>query len=137
MKPEALATIAVRLIGLALTLFTIGPALGGVAGLVRQFTINSLDHMLGYYARTHGFFFGEIGAMALLGVGLYMFFSGKWFIRRITRGLVPQAEGVCPGCQYDLSGLRVSRCPECGLKLPPEVAAAARPGPGSRSGAGR
>ena len=125
MKPEALATIAVRLLGLALVVYLLRPAAGAVAELARQLAINSLSYVAGYYASRNAYLLPELATILLLCVGLYMFLSGRWFIRRITRGLGPEAEGVCPGCGYDLTGLRVSRCPECGQRLPKEVAAAA------------
>ncbi|MFG0284557.1 MAG: hypothetical protein ACF8R7_09065 [Phycisphaerales bacterium JB039] len=125
MKPAELATIAVRLLGLALVLYMIRPATGAVAGLVRQITVNSLGHVFGYYASRNSYLLPELATVALLGVGVYMFLSGRWFIRRITRGLGAEVEGVCPACGYDLAGLRVSRCPECGQKLPRDVASAA------------
>jgi len=127
-KPEALATIAVRLLGLALALYVLRPAAGTAAELLRQFSINSLSHTLGYYAPRHGYLAPQSATLLLLALGLYMFLSGRWFIRRIVRGLGPAPEGICPACGYDLAGLRVSRCPECGEKLPKGVVAAATSG---------
>lgn len=48
-----------------------------------------------------------------LPLGAYLFFSGKWFVDRILRGL---ARG-CANCGYDTSGIRGSVCPECGVEL--------------------
>lgn len=41
--------------------------------------------------------------------------------RFIARWLVPaRVRAACPGCGFDVNGLRSETCPECGLKLGPE-----------------
>ncbi|MEL6797588.1 MAG: hypothetical protein AAFO89_12305 [Planctomycetota bacterium] len=41
--------------------------------------------------------------------------------RFIARWLVPaRVRAACPGCGFDVNGLRSEVCPECGLKLGPE-----------------
>lgn len=122
MKPEALATIAVRLLGLILILLT----LESVALIALALVLAVLGRVMEdpQLMAASPAWLGELitsGDIFLLPLGLYMFLSGKWFIRRIVRGLGPPPEGICPACGYDLKGLRVSRCPECGAKLPKGV----------------
>ena len=57
-----------------------------------------------------------------VALGAYLFFDGRWVLNYV----VPLREGLCWGCQYDLSGI-TDRCPECGLSA--EHAASPRTGP--------
>ena len=56
----------------------------------------------------------------------------------VARWLVPaRARAACPGCGFNLSGLRSETCPECGLVLGAEFVEAGGGGPigeGSKAG---
>lgn len=134
MKPVDVATIAVRLLGLVIVLLTVDSLLRIGVVLINQIgsriagpstSIRMSSNVVETIVAASGFI--------PFALGLYMFFSGRWFIRRIVRGLGPPAEGVCPACNYDLTGLRVSRCPECGEKLPKGIVTAATSAPPHRS----
>jgi hypothetical protein len=121
-KPEEVATIVVRLLGLVLALLTLDSVVRVAFLLIGQVASRAAGPSPGPFSSTN---LVETlvagGGMAPFALGLYMFFSGKWFIRRVIRGLGPPPEGICPACNYDLAGLRVSRCPECGETLPKGV----------------
>lgn len=122
MKPEEVATIAVRLLGLIIVLVMLNSVLRialVLISLLAALTTATPDP-IGHRANALETLVASGGFIAF-ALGLYMFFSGRWFIRRIVRGLGPPPEGICPACEYDLAGLRVSRCPECGEKLPKGV----------------
>jgi hypothetical protein len=125
-KPEAVATIAVRLLGLFLAIFLIENVLRSSADVIMRLTGLRPSSRAGIATAVS--YVGPASAAVVFALGLYMFLSGKWFIRRIVRGLGPPPEGICAGCGYDLAGLRVSRCPECGEKLPKGVVTAAASG---------
>lgn len=44
------------------------------------------------------------------GIGVYLFFGGKWIVNLAIPGNRP----YCPECAYYLTGAPVERCPECG-----------------------
>jgi len=73
------------------------PAIGGV--------VLSTYHFLGWL---------PISAVMQLGIGLYLFFGGKWIVNKA----IPSNRPYCPECAYDLTGLVGDRCPECGTMLP-------------------
>jgi hypothetical protein len=49
-----------------------------------------------------------------VGIGLYLFFGGKWIVNMA----IPSNRPYCPECGYDLSRKTTDRCPECGVTLP-------------------
>jgi hypothetical protein len=118
MNPVTLVTIGIRALGLVLVLWHAG----GVARLVMfalfhlfgRIRIDPVELLLGV---------GASGApeslnLALFAFGLYLFFSGRWVISRLTRGLSWPGGGTCARCGYDVSAVESGRCPECGTKLP-------------------
>jgi len=58
-----------------------------------------------------GFFFAS-----LLWNGMAMFAVGDWSRRERARLVSPH---TCPGCGYDIAGLDVNQCPECGHRIYP------------------
>jgi len=115
MQPHAVATLGVRFAGLVSVLVSL-PTLGEYAG--RTVTAFSLGYGWDYLALRIDY--GErdtmnaIGWLALLLIGLYLLFFGKWVIGRVARGI-----GVgCAVCGYDLRGVKSDTCPECGTSVP-------------------
>ncbi len=49
-----------------------------------------------------------------LGVSVYLIAGAPGFVRWCLR----ESAGRCPGCDYDISGLKSSVCPECNMVLP-------------------
>jgi len=122
-KPEEAATIAARLLGRLLGVYLLGAVLRSGADLAMRASGLRTSSRSGLAMAVS--YVGPASSTLVFALGLYMFLSGKWFIRRIVRGLGPPAEGICPACRYDLAGLRVSRCPECGETLPRGIIRAA------------
>jgi len=54
------------------------------------------------------------GEILQLGLGLYLFFGGKWIIDKA----IPSNRPYCPECGYDISKSGGPNCPECGMALP-------------------
>ncbi len=114
MDVEGALPVAVRFLGLALAVWAI-PASWEVAHQTAQ-----------AFAMGHGVsawslwidYGGEreipdrFGHVLVLVVGVYLFLDGRWVIRRCMRGTA----GRCARCGYDLRGLTIERCPECGLR---------------------
>lgn len=122
MNPLPLVTIGVRLLGLVLALLYIGSVgrlfitlvsplvFGGSLGL-QYFLLNTDPNR-----RTDT---PELVQLVLFSLGVYLFFSGRWVIARLTRGLAWPGGGTCHKCGYDITGIDSARCPECGTKLLP------------------
>jgi len=55
-----------------------------------------------------------------LGIGLYLFFGGKWIVDRA----IPGNRSYCHECGYELRSLTGDECPECGMPFKPSQPAA-------------
>src|SRR5947207_13345932 len=60
-----------------------------------------------YYA------FNLLSPLAQIGVGLYLFFGGKW----IADKAIPGNRPYCHECGYDLTGAAGNVCNECGTEF--------------------
>ena len=61
------------------------------------------------------FIFGLTGALAQMGIGLYLFFGGKW----IADKAIPGNRPYCHECGYDLTNAAGNLCSECGTPFKP------------------
>jgi hypothetical protein len=59
----------------------------------------------------------SLAPVAIMALGLYLFFAGTWIIDKLCREVVDR----CRRCGYDLREAPGGICPECGTSLkPPE-----------------
>ncbi len=62
-----------------------------------------------------------LGALSQLGIGIYLFFGGKW----IADKAIPGNRPYCHECGYDLTNAAGNLCTECGTPFKPaEVSSA-------------
>ena len=54
-----------------------------------------------------------VGSLAQVGLGLYLFFGGKWIVDKAIPGNRP----YCHECGYDLTGAVGNVCNECGTEF--------------------
>ncbi len=67
------------------------------------------------------FLFHSIASLGQIGIGLYLFFGGKWIADKAMPGNRP----YCHECGYDLTNAAGSVCAECGTPFKPtEVSSA-------------
>jgi predicted RNA-binding Zn-ribbon protein involved in translation (DUF1610 family) len=58
-----------------------------------------------------------LGYVFQAGVGLYLFFDGKWVVNKA----IPSNRPYCHECGYELTGVVGDACPECGQPLDPRL----------------
>jgi hypothetical protein len=120
MKPDAWCIIAVRFTGFLLLVWSsIGmtDGLRAVVGTGSPFS----GGMLGgggqsIEALMVGLVIGTVSPLMQTLLGLYLFFGGKWVVRRLLKGVNWPGRSTCHKCGYELAGIEGGRCPECGVK---------------------
>ncbi len=122
MKPDAWCTIAVRFTGFLLLVWSsvamsgglnqsmnlgsvLSPGFGGANGSTAALASLAINLLIGL-----------IGPLTQTILGLYLFFGGKWVVRRLLKGVNWPGRSTCHKCGYELAGIEGGRCPECGTK---------------------
>lgn len=111
--PRVLVTVAVRLIGLLILGFGIGPIASALANFL-PVLIPPMANIATPRAQILGAVLYIVSMLLTPLVGLYLLFGGRWIIAKILRGLDPRR---CPSCGYDVASLNTEQCPECNAKL--------------------
>ena len=117
MNPLSLVTIGVRALGLVLVLWH-ADSVARVTAFVLYYlfgrmSLDPVELLIGMNASNRP----ESLNLGLFALGLYLFFSGRWVISRLTRGLSWPGGSTCAKCGYDISAVDSGRCPECGTKI--------------------
>jgi hypothetical protein len=123
MKPDAWCTIAVRFIGFLLLIYSSIGLSGGLSAMTSSSGLGGglgggLLGMAGQSpeAMIIQLLLGLIGPIMQNLLGLYLFFGGRWVVRRLLMGVDWPGRQTCSKCGYELAGIEGGRCPECGAK---------------------
>lgn len=105
MKYKTAFRVALKLLGVY---FFIGGVQGAFVHLGQLLAMLSIrgfpNDQWWYYAIT------ALGPLVQLGLGIYLFFGGKWIVDMAIPGNRP----YCHECGYDLTGVVGNICNECG-----------------------
>jgi len=111
MKYKTLFRMLLKVIGVWVFVGGIGTLLSQLGILGYYLTNPSLRNsgQLGYFV------INIISPLAQLGIGAYLFFSGKW----IADIAIPGNRPYCHECGYDLTNAPGNICTECGTPFKP------------------
>jgi len=107
MRYKTLFRLAMKFLGLWLII-------SGITGL-----ISMLINVLSVWFQLTGiniYTLWQLSGLFQIGVGLYLFFSGKWIVDLA----IPSNRPYCHECGYELSHVTHTKCPECGTALAAE-----------------
>ncbi len=116
MTDFAFLKLLVRLVGLLLIGLAISPLLQG-AGMVVAMLGSAGPFSMGAFGSDMWMMIlylgAPAGALLQFMIGLNLLLGGKWLVERCRRDMI----GRCGLCGYDIKGLRVPVCPECGAQI--------------------
>jgi hypothetical protein len=105
MKHKTFFRIAMKLLGVYFVVGGIQSLLMHLSQLIAMLTIRSMAGGQNWY-----YVLMIISPLAQLGLGLYLFFGGKWIVDKA----IPSNRPYCHECGYDLTGAVGHVCNECG-----------------------
>ncbi len=88
-----------------------------ILGIMRGGTIYDFQQILSL-----ALYSGLIGGIGRLVIGAYLLFGGA----KLVNLCIPSNRPYCPHCGYDVRGVGDDICPECGVRLPPDLFAVPR-----------
>ena len=111
MKYKTLFRVLVKVVGVWLVAQGIASFVGGAASILATLISRPAGMSFPLYA----FLLTPAQALALTGVGAYLFFGGGW----IADLAIPGNRVYCHECGYELTAASANICPECGTVFRP------------------
>ncbi len=109
MKYKTLFRVLLKILGVYFAVWGITGFLSGVFWIL--FDLWVYESLYNWSPR-----YGFTDSIVRIGIGLYLFFGGKWIVDKAIPGNRP----YCFECGYDLTGAADSRCSECGTPFKSE-----------------
>lgn len=105
MKHKTFFRIALKLMGVFFLVGGLHTLITHLGQLVGAMTLRALPSGQAWY-----FAMAVLGPLVQLGLGIYLFFGGKWIVDLA----IPSNRPYCHECGYDLTGAAGNICNECG-----------------------